>query len=310
MDLRQLRYFYHTSKAQSLLSASKSLYVSQQALGKSIRNLEDELGVQLFYRSSTGIVLTEQGKVFAERVEKILENLDLAIQEVQQSSKRENMVPLNLGFSHMALGDHAGIPLSIIALFKQEHPNISLSFTEYSTRGCELCLQQDKMDMAVITGVPDKTIFDTIILDEYELCVTLRKNHQLAKKPVISIKDLEGYPLLLMPNDIHFWADVNRACEFCSFKPWIIQEFAQLTLLLDRILNDNAVFFTPKGMPGFFDNKQLLHIPLESKIPLRKTLSLITKKGRQLSSASVTFQYYIFKYFIDKRAAERGASSP
>jgi LysR family nitrogen assimilation transcriptional regulator len=72
MDLRQLRYFLEVAETKSITRASDNLHVAQPALGLQIRKLEDELGVQLFYRHSRGVEATEAGMVLYEEAKDLL----------------------------------------------------------------------------------------------------------------------------------------------------------------------------------------------------------------------------------------------
>lgn len=83
MKLSQLIYFKTVAETGKISLAAKKLYVSAPALSIAIGNLEKELGVQLFERTVNRIVLNEQGKLYLTHVNKILEDITLAKQEVQ-----------------------------------------------------------------------------------------------------------------------------------------------------------------------------------------------------------------------------------
>ena len=83
MKLNQLIYFKTVAETGKISLAAKKLYVSAPALSIAIANLEKELGVQLFERTVNRIVLNEQGKLYLTHVNKILGDISLAKQEVQ-----------------------------------------------------------------------------------------------------------------------------------------------------------------------------------------------------------------------------------
>lgn len=84
MKLSQLIYFKTVAESGKIAIAAKKLYVSAPALSIAIANLEKELGVQLFERSINKIVLNEQGRLYLTHVNKILEDISQAKQEVQE----------------------------------------------------------------------------------------------------------------------------------------------------------------------------------------------------------------------------------
>ena len=76
MQLEQLRYFKCLAENKSITQASKSLYISQQALSTSIRKLEEELTVKLFERTSRGVILTLDGEYLLKEVTKMFNDLE------------------------------------------------------------------------------------------------------------------------------------------------------------------------------------------------------------------------------------------
>ena len=82
MELRQLEYFQMASKLQNITRAAERLNVSQPNITVAIKKLEAELGIQLFDRSQKQLVLTPEGRVFLNRIELALRNIQDAILEV------------------------------------------------------------------------------------------------------------------------------------------------------------------------------------------------------------------------------------
>ena len=84
MELRHLRYFVAVAEGQNVLrAATQTLHVSQPAVSRQIRDLEDELGVQLFERTGKSIRLTNPGRVFLKAVREVLERVDEAVKETR-----------------------------------------------------------------------------------------------------------------------------------------------------------------------------------------------------------------------------------
>lgn len=85
MKIEWLEAFQQTAETKSLTKASEILHISQPALSKQIRNLEDELGTQLLMRSSTGVTLTQTGLILLERSKKIMNDLNEMRKEITLS---------------------------------------------------------------------------------------------------------------------------------------------------------------------------------------------------------------------------------
>src|SRR5204863_10210975 len=84
VELRHLRYFVAVAEAENVLrAATQKLHVSQPAVSRQIRDLEDELGVQLFQRTGKAVSLTDAGRVFLREARAVLERTDEAVKNVR-----------------------------------------------------------------------------------------------------------------------------------------------------------------------------------------------------------------------------------
>lgn len=78
INLNLYRVFYYVAKEKSITKAAKKLYISQPAISKSLKKLEEEMQVELFYRNLNGVELTEAGKILYSYIDKANKNLMLA----------------------------------------------------------------------------------------------------------------------------------------------------------------------------------------------------------------------------------------
>src|SRR5215471_8922865 len=88
VDTRVLRYIAVVAEEGNLTRAARRLFVSQPALTKQIKHLEEQLGVQLFDRSRAGMSLTEPGRVFAERLPRLLVDWDRLMRDTNMAASR------------------------------------------------------------------------------------------------------------------------------------------------------------------------------------------------------------------------------
>lgn len=96
MDIRQLQYFMEVARLQSFTKAAESLYITQPSISKTIRNIEEELGVTLFDRSGKKVVLTDAGRIIYEQAQPIVKSF--------QSLSSELGDLKNLKKGHIRLG--------------------------------------------------------------------------------------------------------------------------------------------------------------------------------------------------------------
>ena len=88
MELRQLRYFLSVADCRSFVSAASELYISRQAVSKAISQLEEELGVMLFMRDTSGAFLTPTGLLFYDRIRGVVKEIDDIERQIRTSGSR------------------------------------------------------------------------------------------------------------------------------------------------------------------------------------------------------------------------------
>lgn len=172
MELRTMEYFSQLCKDLNFTVAAGNLYVTQQALSKAISNLERELGVQLFVRGTSGVVLTELGEAFRQEVDPVLEAVERANKKIQY------LKDLNHVCIHM--GHVFGIYTSVhwlIEDFCAQHPNIEIVAEEGSDEKCEMDFRSGKLDIICITEPIDA--FEAVPVYECPVVLVVAKGGKL-----------------------------------------------------------------------------------------------------------------------------------
>ena len=189
MELRHLRYFVAIAEAGSLtVAAAQKLHTSQPSLSRQIRDLEDEIGVQLLTRRARGIELTPAGRAFLEHARSVLSQVEAATE-----SARRVAHPVKPCFSIGFLTGHelTWMP-EALQILHEELPNIDVMISsQYSPLLAE-GLSKGKIDAAFLRrerGVPDLAFR---LLVKEPLMVILPSDHELAALKAISPRDLVG----------------------------------------------------------------------------------------------------------------------
>src|ERR1700689_4221406 len=97
MELRHLRYFLAVADALNFTKAAMQLRIAQPALSRRVQDLEDEIGVDLLKRSSRGVTLTAEGKLFLEKTRHLLKLADESMEQVPALARGQS-VPLHIGY--------------------------------------------------------------------------------------------------------------------------------------------------------------------------------------------------------------------
>ncbi|ERT12995.1 LysR family transcriptional regulator [Photorhabdus temperata] len=175
IKLNQLRAFVEIYHHGSIRAASRFLLLSQPALTKSIRELEDSLGAKLFIRSNQGIHLTECGKSFLQHASLILEELRIAQEDIQQRVGLIGGV-VNIG---VAGSIARTIMPKVITQFHRDYPTVKLRVVEGQLLTMLPQLRQGELNFTVNTYYPGsldaELSFEKLMEKEYKVIV--RKGH-------------------------------------------------------------------------------------------------------------------------------------
>lgn len=165
MELRQLRYFVAIVDHGSLSRAALILHVAQPALTQQLRQLEEELGVQLLHRSAQGVLSTDAGKVFYEHAQAILKQVVDARSAVAQSAARPSG-SVTLGLPHSISG---ALALPLLTATRARYPEITLQLTEELTGNLSDQLKSGRVNLAVLFDDGQLSQFATTPLADEEL---------------------------------------------------------------------------------------------------------------------------------------------
>lgn len=192
MELEQLEYFYTLAKLEHVTNAAKQLSISQPALSRSIKRLENELGVPLFDRQGKKLVLNKYGQTFLSRVESILKEYEQGLKEIN-----EMMEPLSgeisLGFL-FTLGT-VKLP-NIIMAFNREYPKIRITFTQGTSYALIDKLKDGDLDICLVATKSDMVDIHAIPLWSEDLFLYVPIDHPFASRKSIHLKELENEPFI------------------------------------------------------------------------------------------------------------------
>ena len=178
MDFHHLKYFVEVADQKSFSKAARNLHISQSAISRTIKALEDELGVVLFMRNAKSVELTDGGTIFlthAKRVVFMFEHLKVDF---------ENEFRLEQGSILIGLPPITDAPIfaQLLGEFKRAYPQIELELYEHGSKKIELSVQEGLIDIGIICTKPNPKEFESFYLTSDPLCVILPRDNPLAKE--------------------------------------------------------------------------------------------------------------------------------
>src|ERR1700687_362453 len=178
MDLRHLRYFIAVAEAGSLtLAAERRLHTSQPSLSRQIRDLEDQVGVELLSRGARGVELTAAGKAFMDHARLALTQVDAAVEAARRAA-----APTKQRF---ALGFLTGQEMTwlprAMAVLREELPNVDVTVSSDYSPDLAEALARGKLDVAFLRAEPGYDLAYHVV-DREPLIVLMPRDHRLTAR--------------------------------------------------------------------------------------------------------------------------------
>ncbi|MEH7376634.1 LysR family transcriptional regulator [Neobacillus drentensis] len=201
MNFEQLEYIIEVTKTGSITNAANNLHVSQAAISKSINNLEQELGVQIFNRSRVGTNPTEDGKKVIKKAIEIVEKVK-ELKEDSNCSLHKHKDHIKISATSIS---YLGIPPSALSTFKMKFPNVFLEFKERSYKNLLLEIKNGESDLGLIIHIDDPInekfkankhlAFEKIVDGKFVVCAS--KDSKLANNAYLTTEDVLNEPFVL-----------------------------------------------------------------------------------------------------------------
>ncbi len=194
MELRVLQYFLAVTREQSILGAAESLHLSQPTLSRQLKDLENELGKQLFIRSNRKITLTEEGMILRKRAEEIMDLVQKTRNEISLSNE------LIAGDIYVGSGESEGMRVMARAAKKiqDDYPLVHFHIISGDIETVIEQLDRGLIDFGVVFGEFDTSKYDTLEIEHQDsFGVLMKKDDPLATNEVIKAVDLAGKPLIV-----------------------------------------------------------------------------------------------------------------
>lgn len=281
MELRELKYFLAVAKAESITKAAEALYVTQPNLSRQMKNLEAELGRQLFERGRRKITLTEAGKLLKKRAAEILELYGRTEQEIKSPDGTV------AGDVRVGGGETRAFRLvaEAAARLNKRHPEVTLHI--YSGDGEAIAERLDKglIDFGIFIEPTDLAGYEHIRLPVTDMWgIFVRRDHPLARKQSVTAADLAEEPLIRSRHSL----GNSLVSEWFGGDDGL-NIVATYNLLYNASLLAERGLGCAVGLDGLLntDGGPLCFKPLDP--PLRSRLDVAWKRGQVFSPAAAAF---------------------
>lgn len=264
MELRHLRYFVAVAHSPTFTSAAERVHVTQSTLSHQIRQLEDELGTELFRRiGKKRVVLTDAGQLFLNYAAKALSEVDAGRAMLQQSAL-ELSGELRIGAG--SVFNLHFIP-ECVTRFMEKLPAIKLTVEEFDAERITAAIRRDELD-AGITWAPRELgnlTFEPLHVEE--LVLVVGPTHPWSGRRKVRMAELSGQRLALMGQRFATRELLEGCFRACGARPVVVAEINSLTPLLKIVLSSSIGAIVSRY--AVLDRPDLGVIHLESPTPTR-----------------------------------------
>lgn len=221
-ELRHIRAFIVLAEELHYRRAAERLFMTQPGLSRMIRRLEDEVGAQLFLRTTRSVMLTKAGEVFLEQCDAVFEGLERGVMRARGAAAGD------VGHMTVAYMDfiiNGPLP-RILEPFRREYPNVRIDLTYMTTVSQKEALLAGRIDVGLLIGPFRSSNICTLSLVREPLVALVSDEHRLAERDSVTLADLADEPFVLGTKTgwVAFRRIVSDLCHRSGFSPNVVQE--------------------------------------------------------------------------------------
>jgi DNA-binding transcriptional LysR family regulator len=234
VEIRSLRYFLAAAETENLTQASARMNVVQSALSHQIRNLEEEVGAELFVRNGRRLRLSEAGKVFAKEARKVIEAVETAKRRAQRAAHGE-LGELSVGFETIA-ARHQLVSGALFA-FREAYPDVHVELAHMPAGPLLEALAAGKVDAAFLHLSEASAALDTHAFHVTDWVLALPRNHRLADSASIRLRDLQDEAFIWRARQISpaVYDRMLAVCRAGGLSPHIVQEANNEVMMINLV---------------------------------------------------------------------------
>jgi DNA-binding transcriptional LysR family regulator len=288
MEMRQLRYFAAVARTGSFSQAARECRIAQPSLSQQIIKLEEEVGERLFERTQRKALLTAAGSLLLPHAVRILEVARVGQQEIREMGGQVRGKIL-LG----ALPTIAPYFLpGIIVSFREKYPAVGLMLHEDTTQRLLRALEENELDLALISEAPRSPRIEIQHLFSEELFLCLPALHPLVQRQKVVAADLQHEKFILMQEGHCLGDQTQQFCHSSGFQPEISCRSVQISTVLAMIQAGLGISLIPEMALPHSSEEGIVCRSIDGLRP-RRALVLALSRERKSSLCVLEFTKFV-----------------
>lgn len=293
MEIQQLKGFHAVAKYRNFTVAAQKTQRTQPTISLQVKALEDELGVKLFERlGPKRVTLTPEGKIFLEITTPIL-------QDFVQLQTKFNEARGHYHTSNVQIATHSSVMIyllpKIIKKFKTLYPQVKLSILNRTRKEILTMVENGDVDFGISSIDTYPPTLDYHVFSSYNRILIANKNHPIASKSNISLKDIASYPLVVPTPDSNTRKMIDAVFAAEDLQYEITMEVVGRTAIKTYVNMDLGLSIINEYYVTEEDKKQLFVKNMSKHFGKAET-GIVLRKGRLLSKPAEQFISILKKY--------------
>lgn len=265
INLELYRIFYVVAKTKNITKASKILNISQPAVSKHIKNLEEQLNTPLFIRTKKGVVLNDCGKKVFLKVKNAINILEEAEKEINEY-ENYNKGNIRIGISTSLMKKFL---LQYIEIFHQQYPNITIDIETYPTAELIKELKSGLIDIIICKFPQERDLeLEYKKLGQTKYVFISSNKYKELKNKKISINDLAKYPILFQKPDTNSRNSLDEYLKDNNIQVEPKMVIGSSSLLADFVSIGYGIgYSTELYIKELIDQKKIFKVNINPKTP-------------------------------------------
>ena len=285
MKLTQIEYFIAVCQCGSFTGAAEKCHISQPGISKAMQELEQECGVALFQRNRNNIQVTPQGRILLEHAQQFENHYQNLCQVVKNLAHSRTL--LRIGVATMR--GNTIFP-KLHGAFLKEHPRTTIETIEETTNVLYELLDRQEIDFALcVTNHMPEEPYHHLLLRKSYLKLFVRKDHPLASRTSLSLKELKDVPLVMFSDHFDQTTYIKRMFAVSEVQPRIVHQTSQVFTILEYIRSEAAAGFLTEEIAS--QEPDLAAIPITEFHPA--FITLVWNKNVRLHPAMEEFIRFV-----------------
>jgi len=292
MDIREMKYIDMIAQTKSMTKAAQNLHISQPALHKSLRKVEEEFNTTFFYRKGHEALPTDTGLVVLEYVRRTVESLN----EMQERiSEIQNLKSGSVTIGFPAVVGTLYLPQALIN-FQKTYPNISLNIQEAGANELSMLVENGTLDMAILVRPVTHQSLSEIPLLQDQVVAGVTRDHPWFDRSHITIEDFESVSFNTFGPDFSVHTQLMNLFRGKNIMPHIGFSGSSSEFLCQISMLSNGIVVLPRPIIESICQDQMALIPFAPTFPWE--LSLAFRKNSYLSTSAKALIQHLQEHFF------------